>query len=82
MARRRTGGLVRSVAVASSLLVGLAVASCGSSAPSSAPPAATAAPADGTPKVLSFTADRLGGGKVAGASLAGRPVAFWFWAPT
>ena len=31
--------------------------------------------------VLRFTAPRLGGGTVEGEDLAGRDVAFWFWAP-
>lgn len=32
-------------------------------------------------EVLRFTAPRLGGGTVDGRDLAGRDVAFWFWAP-
>jgi hypothetical protein len=34
------------------------------------------------PEVLAFTAPVVGGGELDGTSLAGRPVAFWFWAPT
>jgi hypothetical protein len=34
------------------------------------------------PDVLRFTAPIVGGGELDGSSLAGRPVAFWFWAPT
>ncbi len=42
---------------------------------------ATAA-ANIVPAVLQFTAPLVGGGQFEGASVAGRPVAFWFWAPT
>lgn len=31
---------------------------------------------------LEFTAPLVGGGTFDGAASAGRPVAFWFWAPT
>ena len=42
-------------------------------------PAATgAAP---TPKLLNFTAPRLGGGQVVGSELVGKDVAMFFWAP-
>ena len=33
------------------------------------------------PSVLEFEAPLLAGGTMQGASLAGRDVAFWFWAP-
>ena len=33
------------------------------------------------PQVLDFEAPVLGGGSLRGESLAGRDVAFWFWAP-
>lgn len=32
--------------------------------------------------VLNFSTTRVGGGTVNGADYAGKPVAFWFWAPT
>jgi hypothetical protein len=32
--------------------------------------------------VLAFQAPLLAGGAINGPSLAGKPVAFWFWAPT
>jgi hypothetical protein len=38
-------------------------------------------PAAAVPEVLRFTAPRLSGGTVQGASLAGSDVALWFWAP-
>jgi hypothetical protein len=41
---------------------------------------ASSAPAEPA-EVLRFTAPRLGGGTVDGHDLAGRDVAFWFWAP-
>jgi hypothetical protein len=34
------------------------------------------------PEALRFTAPLVGGGEFDGAAPAGRPVAFWFWAPT
>lgn len=37
--------------------------------------------AGGTPQVLDFEAPLLGGGSLRGETLAGRDVAFWFWAP-
>ncbi|RVX38924.1 thiol-disulfide isomerase/thioredoxin [Nonomuraea polychroma] len=44
----------------------------------SADPAATAA---ATPAELAFSATTLSGESFQGASLAGKPVVFWFWAP-
>lgn len=34
------------------------------------------------PAALAFRAPLVGGGEFDGAAYAGRPVAFWFWAPT
>ena len=34
------------------------------------------------PEALRFTAPLVGGGEFDGSAIAGRPVAFWFWAPT
>ncbi len=34
------------------------------------------------PEVLRFSAQLVGGGQLDGATYAGRPVVFWFWAPT
>ena len=33
-------------------------------------------------EVLRFSAPIVGGGELDGSTLAGRPAAFWFWAPT
>ena len=33
-------------------------------------------------RTLAFSAPVVGGGELNARSLAGRPVAFWFWAPT
>ena len=49
-------------------------ASCGSD-PS------TSAPASGASEVLAFEAPLLDGGTFRGEDLAGKDVAFWFWAP-
>ncbi len=47
----------------------------------SAAPEATATGRAGVPEALRFTAATLDGQRFDGASLAGRPVVFWFWAP-
>ena len=78
---RRPFGIVAFVTV----VIGLT--GCGASTPSSsgAGPAATAtatAAATGVSKALAFTAPLVGGGSFDGATIAGRPVVFWFWAPT
>jgi hypothetical protein len=49
-------------------------------AATSAPAASGAQPANISP-TLQFTAAKLDGGTVQGAEFAGKPVAFWFWAP-
>lgn len=47
--------------------------------------AAPTEPADGgviaAPEALQFSAPLVGGGDIEVASLAGRPVLLWFWAP-
>ena len=35
----------------------------------------------GVPKILQFSAPLLSGGTIEGASLAGKDVAIWLWAP-
>ena len=40
------------------------------------------APVVEVPAALDFRAPLVGGGEFDGAKYAGRPVAFWFWAPT
>ncbi|MBE1559501.1 redoxin domain-containing protein [Nonomuraea africana] len=51
----------------------------------SAPAPSTPAPSQATtapvPAALAFSATTLDGAAFQGASLAGRPVVFWFWAP-
>jgi len=51
--------------------------------PAQAPaqPSAAATGAAPTPRLLNFTAPRLGGGQVVGSELAGKDVAMFFWAP-
>ena len=36
----------------------------------------------GTPESLQFQGTLVGGGTLDGATLSGRPVLLWFWAPT
>lgn len=43
--------------------------------------AATAAPTSAVPSTLTFTARTVGGADFNGATLAGKPVVLWFWAP-
>jgi hypothetical protein len=70
--RRRTILLLLPLAVC------LAATACGGAdAPPSPPASAGSAP----PSVLDFDAPLLDGGTFHGASLAGKDVAFWFWAP-
>jgi hypothetical protein len=45
-----------------------------------AAPVATDAPAE-VPELLRFQAPLVGGGELDAATYAGKPVAFWFWAP-
>ncbi|MEQ4719567.1 redoxin domain-containing protein [Nonomuraea sp. B19D2] len=77
------------------VVAGLLAAACGASdevVRSDAPVSATVAPATpapvptaseqaSVPEALRFTATTLGGQQFDGASLAGKPVVFWFWAP-
>lgn len=48
--------------------------------PASTPPATDTAVVE-APDALRFTAPLVGGGTFDGATVAGKPVAFWFWAP-
>ncbi len=65
----------------------LTLVSCGSSkavttAATTQPAAAPAAPAAAVPQIYNFKTIKVGGGAVDGAEFAGKPTAFWFWAPT
>jgi len=81
----RSAATIRKVRVMRRSLVVLAVlatlAGCqaGGSVASS-PTAATGA--EPVAEALRFTAAVVGGGNLDAATLAGQPVAFWFWAPT
>ena len=55
-------------------------ATVGAAATSVAPATSGAQPTNISP-TLQFTAARLDGGTIQGADYAGKPVAFWFWAP-
>ncbi len=50
------------------------------SAPATTAASPTGEPAPEVPQTLDFTARTLDGGTFAGASLAGKPTVFWFWA--
>lgn len=70
-----------------SLLFGVAVVTALVACGSNEPDPGTAATTDlsistAAPEALRFTAQLVGGGEFVGSQLAGRPVAFWFWAPT
>ncbi len=74
-------------AVLRSLLLGAgvtaALGACGSNDPDLGTAAATPTSVDpAVPEALRFTAPLVGGGEFDGSAVAGRPVAFWFWAPT
>jgi hypothetical protein len=68
------------------LLAVAALAGCGGGAGGSSTDASTgpavAADEAAVPEILRFSAPIVGGSQLDGASLVGRPVAFWFWAPT
>ena len=79
-----------------SLLATVAVvgAACGGAGGSAAPASSTGEPGGGAshepgasvspaelPQVLAFEGPLLGGGTLRGEDLAGKDVAFWFWAP-
>lgn len=51
-------------------------------ATSGSAPAESSPPAEAVPAVLQFSSPVVGGGTFEGASVAGKPAAFWFWAPT
>jgi hypothetical protein len=53
----------------------------GTQIPTSGEPAAPSPSASEVPEVLDFQAPLLDGGTFRGASLTGKDVAFWFWAP-
>ena len=55
-------------------------ATVGAAAAAATSAAAGAQPANLSP-TLQFTAAKLDGGTIQGADFAGKPVAFWFWAP-
>jgi hypothetical protein len=69
----------------------MAAAACTQTSPSGvasgATPNASSTPGKGMepgaalPEVLEFEAPLLGGATLAGSELAGKDVAFWFWAP-
>jgi len=71
---RRTGVALSTLAA---ILTGCGQGSADQVAGSTAPPASSS-PAS----LLDFSAPLVGGGTFEGTSVQGRPVAFWFWAPT
>ena len=78
--------------VAGTLVAGLLAVSCGggsgdtTTSPDTNSGATTAAPATpqvaDAPEILQFTSALVGGGQLDASTLAGKPTAFWFWAPT
>ena len=90
-ARRDTlGRMHRRWALGTVLTLAVVAAACGSdpaddgttSSPARGGTSASPdAPTPVLPDVLDFEAPLLGGGTLDGESLAGRDVAFWFWAP-
>lgn len=65
------------------VVVTVALGACGSNDRDVSTAATTLASVDtAVPEALRFTAPLVGGGEFDGSAVAGRPVAFWFWAPT
>jgi thiol-disulfide isomerase/thioredoxin len=56
-------------------------ASTPTSTSASSPATASSAPAADAPEQLRFTAKTVDGAEFSGATLAGKPVVLWFWAP-
>lgn len=79
----RSVTVLRRFAVAG-VLAATFLAGCGGSAdgPNAGPGASGTGVSDSVPAALDFSAPLVGGGSFDGATMAGRPVAFWFWAPT
>jgi hypothetical protein len=76
--------LVALVATACGTRAGTSDAGTSTASPASAAPGASDGPTDRAPvvaEVLDFEAPLLAGGTLRGETLAGRDVAFWFWAP-
>ena len=61
----------------------LLVSACAQASTAPGQPTATSAATSGpaVPAILDFEAPLLDGGTFRGADLAGKDVAFWFWAP-
>ena len=70
--------VVRRGLVAVAAVLALTLAGCAGPVSSASPDGSTAGGAGGT---LGFTATTLDGQRFDGSSLAGEPVALWFWAP-
>ena len=82
-----TRGLIGRRAIVHRLLLGVAATTtligCGSNDPDPGIAAPTDTAVDtAVPEALRFTAPLVGGGEFDGPTAAGRPAAFWFWAPT
>ncbi|MGE0881634.1 MAG: hypothetical protein AB7L13_23710 [Acidimicrobiia bacterium] len=58
-------------------VVAVVLGACGGSSNATDSPSGSSSGAS-----LGWTAPLLGGGRFDSASYAGKPVAFWFWAPT
>ena len=75
---RRIASVALRVVLVGTVTAGLA--GCGST--SSGSPSSSEATSASVAGPLGFTAPLVGGGEFDGAAHAGKPVAFWFWAPT
>ncbi|MFK8023710.1 MAG: hypothetical protein AB8G26_07080 [Ilumatobacter sp.] len=72
------------------IAAGLVAAACGGGSDTAAEPApvvtepqgADAPAPSGIPEALAFSSPLVGGGQLDAATLADKPTAFWFWAPT
>jgi hypothetical protein len=63
------------------IVAAVSLTACGSNAADTNATGTTVS-ATSVPVALRFTAPLVGGSEFDGASVVGKPIAFWFWAPT
>ncbi len=75
-----TAGSAAPDSTAASTLATATTEATGSTAPATTAPGTSTAPVE-APEILRFSAPLVGGGTFDAATVAGTPLALWFWAP-